>query len=749
GHAFAGDDLLRARLIEATSTHRLVTLLGPGGVGKTRLAQETASCHPNPWPGGVSWCDLSGSESEGDVCVALARALTVMLDRDPVAQLDEVLGRRGRQLLVLDNVEPIVSVIRPLVARWTRAAAGLTVLVTSQEALDLPAEHQVVLGPLNARDAEALYLQAATAVEATVPLSAADRAALPELLRLLDYLPLAIELAAARIRLLPPAPLLARLGDRFDVLARRRAAHRHDSLAATVAWSWSLLDAPARAALTRLSVFEGGFTLGAAEAVLNVPEALDQLQELVNRSWVSRVAHDRYRLLITIRAYVRRRGTDTESAEQHHGAYFARLGRGIVNGAAPGPLKSRILADVDNVVVALRRAIRRRDGAVAFETLVAAWVAFTTTGPYSAWMALAEEVSGVFDLSASQHAEVTSRWCTALRAVGRADESRAMLETSLRAVRDGSLTGLTAARVRLQHGRFLQGVGRLDEAAEEFARSLQDLRRLDLPVHEVVVLRAIGLLEAERSRPADARRAYEAALSLALAAEDPHAEAWTRCKLGTLACHQRRFDEALTELRAAHQFATTVGNRELEAEALHQLGGVHRHIGTPEENIAYREQALDVVLSLGHQEMAANVRLSLARVYLDIGEAKQARAHIEPALAALDRLRSAGTAARVHLAAADVASAQQALDVADRHYRMAIEVCRDAGFRHLEGYALAHWARLHIAQDQADRARALVTTARAVASEVDDRDLDRLVQELWLAVELDAPEVSPPGSTTK
>lgn len=727
---FVGRGSERARLIETVTHHRLVSLIGPGGVGKTRLAVQTALDHPGPWPGGVQFCDLTEARSEAEVFRVLARSLQLVLDEDPAGLIAFALASRERQLLVLDNVEQIADVMRPLVVRWTEAAAQLHLLLTSREDLDLPAERRVVLDPMEEGDAKALYLQAATAVGAPTDLSEQDLAVLPELMERLDRLPLAIELAAARVRLLPPARLLPRLGNRFDVLTRRRTAHRHDSLGATLQWSWALLRPTAQVALAQLSVFDGGFSLEAAEAVLDHPAALDLLQELVDRSWVQQVGADRYGLLVSVQAYVKEHEIDLGSAEERHGNYFARLGRGLIEGAPPTSLKRKILVDIDNVLTALRRAIARRDLGVAFETLVAAWVSFTRTGPYAAWETLADEVCRTFELGPTQHAEVTARWSYTLRSTGRIEASQAIIAPAMEAVRRGTLVGLTAVRVRMQHGRLLHWAGQLDEGAREFDLCLEEVRRLGLRSLEAVVLRGIGLLNAERSRFDAARPAYEEALSIALDLEDQGSEAWARCKLGILAYHQRRFEAALAELNAALRLAKALGHRELEAEALRHLGGLHEDIGPPERTIAYRERALALALSIGNRSMSSSIRVSLARAFTGTGDLAQARAHIEPVLASLHRLHSAGIAARAHLVAGDLATALRDFDDADRHYRFAVDTCRDAGFRILEGTALTSWARSQIADGQWDGVQITITAAEALVDSVDDPELARVVREL-------------------
>jgi predicted ATPase len=284
------------------------------------------------------------------VFFVVALALDVPLSKgDPAVQLGHAISTRGRCLVILDNFEQIVPHAKASVGRWLDRAADAAFLVTSRERLHLAGEEVLPLEPLSV-DAEGVELFAlrARTQKADFALTPANRATVERIVALLDGLPLAIELAAARIRVLSPAQLVERLSDRFALLAgARTAADRQATLRSAIDWSWNLLVAWEQAALAQCSVFEGGFTLDAAEAVLDLspwtdaPSIVDAIQMLVDKSllrtWVpvdqTRHVLDEpyFGMYLTIHEYAAEKlatsGADERrAAQERHGRHFARFG---------------------------------------------------------------------------------------------------------------------------------------------------------------------------------------------------------------------------------------------------------------------------------------------------------------------------------------------------------------------------------------------------------------------------------------
>ncbi len=268
---------------------RLVTVLGPPGIGKSRLALRLAEelQAEGAFPGGVYLCDLVEATSAEDVCAALSRALDAVVGSmrggDRVLELGVALGRLGDALLVLDNLERLAGFGPETLGRWLRDAARVRFLVTSRVRLRLAGEVVHELGPLSlppdagagdlARSpAVQLFVERARTVRPSFALTPENAASIGDLVRQLDGIPLALELGASRMGVLSPARLLALLPRRLDVLSARirDPAARQGTLREAIDASWGLLEPWEQAALTQLSVFRGGFGLDAAEAVVRI-----------------------------------------------------------------------------------------------------------------------------------------------------------------------------------------------------------------------------------------------------------------------------------------------------------------------------------------------------------------------------------------------------------------------------------------------------------------------------------------------
>ncbi|MEV0584278.1 LuxR C-terminal-related transcriptional regulator [Nonomuraea sp. NPDC050310] len=325
-------------LEELLSRARLVTLSGPGGVGKTRLALRAAEAARDRFPDGVHLVELSALSDAALLARTVAGALGLpeQESRSALEQLVEFLSVR-QALVILDTCEHLVEECALLVERLLRETVGLCLLVTSRQPLDVAGEHMVPVPPLPVEDGEggalALFEQRAAAVVPGFAVTEENRAAVRALCARLDGMPLAIELASVRLRAIPLQGLLARLEDRFSLLTVRRGVPRHQTLRTTIMWSHDLCLPEERVLWGRLSVFAGSFDLAAVEAVcsggvLAAGEIVEHLVGLVDKSMVMRTEEEgRYRLLDTMRELA---GEQVDAAElvelrQRHLEYFTGL----------------------------------------------------------------------------------------------------------------------------------------------------------------------------------------------------------------------------------------------------------------------------------------------------------------------------------------------------------------------------------------------------------------------------------------
>ncbi|MFD4591397.1 AfsR/SARP family transcriptional regulator [Streptomyces rubiginosohelvolus] len=400
--SFVGRDTDMAALREDLGRARLVTLLGPGGAGKTRLSQETAEAAAHAWPDGVWLAELAPVDDPDTVPEAVLTALgareTVLrgagaeelraTDRtaaDPLVRLTEHCAPRS-MLLLLDNCEHVIGGAAALADQLLSHCPRLTILATSREPLGVPGEFVRPVDPLP--DPMALRLLAERGAAARpgfrTDADEATAAACAEICRRLDGLPLAIELAAARLRMLTPRQIADRLDDRFRLLTNgsRTVLPRQQTLRAVVDWSWDLLDDTERAVLRRLSVFAGGCSLAAAEEVCALPAgpggpAVDSLDvaallgSLVDKSLVVAAPGDdgemRYRLLETVGEYAAERlaeAGEREAVERRHLVHFRELARITgprVRGSGQREAIAVLQREYENLRTALRHAVTARD----------------------------------------------------------------------------------------------------------------------------------------------------------------------------------------------------------------------------------------------------------------------------------------------------------------------------------------------------------------------------------------------------
>jgi predicted ATPase/class 3 adenylate cyclase len=324
GSGFVGRSEEIALLLELLEPGRVVTLTGPGGVGKTRLALDVATRALHRFGDGGFFVPLDSLTDPDLVAASIAEHIGLTFDpgAEPVDALTSHLSEQ-EVLLVLDNFEQVLDAA-PAVARIRSATPGLAVLVTSQEVLrvngetvfrvqplDLPPADHLDLDDLLRSDAAALFIERARAADDSFEISPSDVGVIAQIVTELDGLPLALELAASRLRVLGLEGLRSRIGDRFRMLrgGNREAPDRHRTLLAAIEWSHDLLDEPERRALSELSVMIGGFTLETAEAVLGPDTALDAIdlvESLLDKSLLQRATRSgetRFSMLRSIREF--------------------------------------------------------------------------------------------------------------------------------------------------------------------------------------------------------------------------------------------------------------------------------------------------------------------------------------------------------------------------------------------------------------------------------------------------------------
>lgn len=614
---------------------RLVTVLGMGGIGKTRLAARFGRAWLGEWSGGAWFCDLSAARTLDGVAAAVAQAISVPLGRtDPIVQLAAALERRGECLLVLDNFEQVSRHAAQSLGVWISKLPLCRFLVTSREVLGLPGEHVHVLSSMSSSDSVQLFVHRVQA-SGVERLEDQDLRSLPKLMELLDGLPLAIELAAARARVIPPAEQLGRIRQRFRLLASRGGRHdRQATLRGTLDWSWELLSSTERSALSQLSVFEGGFKLSSAEAVVEVQQDTkpawveDLLQGLVEKSLVRHVKAGRFDLLRTVQDYASER-LDADASLKHatwerHWCYFASL-------SEQNATADRCL-ELDNIVVACRRAAASSvpsGPAAAAALLTNAWAALRLVGPFRAGVELATPLLQREDLAPLERAKVRRVLGAVAGLAGDVEAARNHYMQGIELARRAGSINLAAQITCLQADLDIQH-GRGDAARAALEQTLSDGHADENT--RLMAQNALGHLELNRSAWVPAYENFAAALSLARKLGDRRREGGLESNLGTVALFRGEWDSALRHLTSGLAIADELGDRQWAGNAHCNLGVLSLTLKQYDRARSELILALDTARHMGQRRLEAVSLCNLGLVAQAVDAHLEAKRYLQQAI---------------------------------------------------------------------------------------------------------------------
>ncbi len=669
--SFIGRERDVVEVMEALRQSRVVTLTGVGGVGKTRLALHVAAELAPKYQGGAWLVELA---PVGDAeATAHVIAATLGIGPQPGKTIAESLleGLSGGQiLLVLDNCEHLVDAVAGLAERVVRTCAGVTVLATSREALRIEGEQSWPVPSLDFRGgalapAVRLFDERARAVVPSFEL-ATDVDAVIEICRRLDGIPLAIELAAARIRSMSPAQIRAKLDERFRLLTggSRRALERHQTLRHAVQWSYDLLDERERALLRRVSVFAGGFTAEAAEAVSigdepDPPDVADLLDSLVRKSLVTTErGRDavRYGLLETIRQFGEERlaaAGEIEAVRARHAEFFARQSDAMFEiWRSPRQLLAHewIDREIDNLRTAFRWAADgdRATTAVTIAANVGDLARFRLRHEAADWAA---EVADAGRASRHPRLSVLLTWaCSNAWGFGRLEEAKrfgeealalredpefypfvwAFTDLAMIAVFEGDvdraleLVRTGAAHAADGHDRLclahiplaLTMAGRHEEAIAAARDTIATVEAAGLPFSIGVLLSARGLALSS-SDPAAALAAFDEALAVARRSGHLLMSAWILPNVAALQARSGAPDEALRSFLRLFEETRGSLDRFFLARGLPALIVIFERLGRAEASATIDGV---VMREFGSMTLASEVPEASARARQAIGD---------------------------------------------------------------------------------------------------------------------------------
>jgi predicted ATPase/Tfp pilus assembly protein PilF len=692
-----------------SGTARLVTLMGAGGMGKTRLAVRYGWRSLGDWPGGVWFCDLTEARDTNAIASNVAGSLGVQLGQgDPLEQLGHAIAGRGRCLVILDNFEKVAHHGAATVRRWLERARMARFLVTSREKLSLGDQETLqTVDSLSAETAIELFAARAQWLRPALELVGSEAESAQEIVRLVDGMPLAIELAAARMRVMSAAQIVAQMRKRFQLLTGGRST-RHETLAVAIDGSWELLSPWEQSAWVQCSVFEGGFTLEAAEGVVDLsawPEAPwvgDAVHSLVEkcllRTWLPAggtsegLPEARFGMYVSLQDYARMKlreagaaaGETAESAEraaeERHGNWFARYGtQEQVDGLEQhgGVERLRVLGrELENLVAACQRAVSRGNTETALGAYRAASHVLLLRGPYDTVARLGREVMAV--MVSPEH----------------------------------------RARVLFLLGWADLYSGQMDEAQQHLEAALTIYRELGDRGNEGIVLGTLGILYVNQGRMEEARANYQLGLAIDREVGNRHHQGVALLNLGEWCRRQGQMEEARSHFEAGLGICRSVGSRRIEGMLLHNLGVLHRIQGRMEEARADLEAALAIHREMGNRHAEGIVLNSLGCVYSELGDLEVANTHFQAALTIHREMGrrlmegfNIGNLGNLHFERGDMEKARA-------QYEAALAIFREVGNPFGEGEALAVLGTVHLRQGRLEEAREAINLGEEVLRRV-------------------------------
>jgi predicted ATPase len=654
-----GRDRELRRLLALANNGRLVTITGTGGVGKTRLAIEAARRLAPAFAGGTWLVDAAADQS----ATALARTISSTLGVSEEAGesvLDSVLRhlRDAETLLVLDNLEQIRDA-GELVSELLAQTSRLKVIATSRAAVRVTGEMVFPLGGLDIpssgaelsavaaaqHPAVALFVDRARQARPDFALSDGNVHEILAICARLEGLPLAIELAAARVRLLPPAAILDRLDQSLALLTRGAATlnDRQRTLRSTIAWSYDLLDPPGQLAFERLSVFAGGCPVDAAEAAVDDPSALDLIDDLIDQHLLQADSNQsdepRLRMLETIREFalerLRARG-DEEATRQRHAEWFREFAKSafahLEEGANP-ELLDRLERDRANLRAAIECfAEQGRGGAGDLEMADALWRFWWMRGHLDEGLAA---LTGALARNPDAPLELRGSAMTSAAVIaetrGEVIESARILDDVIGMV-EGTEHRRVLARALSGRGKTAEIVGELDLASDCFERALAIYRELD---HE----RGIAVTLHSLSSVMTARGEYDQAEPLAAQALDVWRKrgemqslAYTLQQLGIATYYQGKYERAAELYQETVAIAESLGDRLGQGNGLLNWGSALEMSGHLDASIEKYNEALPLFEAIQDTGGIGYIHYQIGHVRRTQGDLPEARERLLEAI---------------------------------------------------------------------------------------------------------------------
>lgn len=692
-------------------TARLVSLVGPGGVGKTRLALHVARATQHDYPHGVWWVELAALTQPQLVPRTVARLLGLPNPHTPAALATALRPRQA--LLVLDNCEHLLVACADLVAGLLRHCPALTVMTTSREALGVEGEVVLSVPPLTVpepthdwatiahADAVRLLVARTQAVNPRFALTPENAAALAEICRRLDGLPLALELAAARLRTLSPTDLAARLHDVFRALPTgpRHLQLRQQTLWALVAWSYDLLPVHEQTAFAQLAVCTGLWDVAAAQAVTRLDDLdmLDVLSSLVNKSLlvVEQVQGETYyRWLETLRQFASQQAAANEAVPARHAAHFlavAERADPLLRGPYQREWFDRLTLAHDNLRAASAWALRHQPELALRLVNALAWFGYVR-GHWREMLSLLVRALAVAPAAPSRaRAQAHANHALLLWALD--EHPTALTEATLSAQMFAALADDTGhAFATFLQGWVLAAQNQFEVASTHYAHSLALFRRLGNLWGVAWVTYAQGRLARKTGASLPiARQCYEESLQAARQCGDRRSVYLALYELGSLDVREASLPAAQQAFVEVLTLANTLGDKSLRAMTLEQLGYVYwAQLDFVASRQAYAA-SLATWQDLGNAPQSLRALFSLGVNARCLGQTDQAEAHYRAALTLARDLRAPAVHSDALEELGDLALSRGDLPTAYAHLKEALALRQTLHDQYRLAYGLFPW----------------------------------------------------------
>jgi len=711
----------------------LVTVKGTGGAGKTRLSYQYALDARDGLPGGAWLADLTEARSLMGILHAVAGVLDMPLTgaEEPVElsrRVGQTIGSHGEMLLILDNFEQVVAHAPATVGMWMALAPDAQFLVTSRESLRLAGEMIYPLAPLPPEDGLALFEARASSAGAQLEKNTKTRETIEEIVTRLDGLPLAIELAAARARMMSPEQILKRLAQRFQLLggARRGDTARQSTLRGLIDWSWDLLEPWEKSALAQVSVFRDGFFMEAAEAVVDLsawPEApwtLDVVGSLLDKSLLHRrqfLGQPRFEMYVSIQEYAAEKlvqgdeghpPASVQRAQRRHAAWYGRMGAHEYASALDFGNRSQgwaeLFCELENLIAGTMHGTPETSA----QCCLAAVGVVGLKGPVSLGVDLVSRVLERPGVPRHLQVRLEIGHSRCLRLGGRMKEATAAVRS---AAQDEDTARVDVPNETRQSGHKdsteterPEPEGRLVESDAERGEEKE------LAILEGDRLVEQGHIQTQQSDYANAQQSYEAALELFRLHRHRLGEGLALAGLGTVRTQKGRLDEATDHFLLALEIYRELGNRRHQGGVLGNLASLCRLQGRFNESEAHFLSALEIFREEGNRREEGILLGNLGILYDQMGRHEQAMENCRLAIKIHQEVGNKVELAITLGNLGDIFLERELFEEAGEHLSKAVQAADEIGFGPAAGAFRGSLALVFAIQGQREEAHRLLET---------------------------------------